>query len=166
MIPHEKAMVERLKDKPFALIGINSDGDRDVSEKLDEKEQQVLKGLGRTADEGLDKIRAGDAAALAKANADAPALVKKVRDADRENLVKILDKNGISWRQAVEGSTGGPWASQWNVQGWPTIYVLDAQGVIRFRDLRGEELENAVVKLLDEAAASDKSSGKPSSGHR
>ena len=159
MLPHEKAMVERLKDKPFALIGINSDGDRAVFERLDEKEQQCVKGLGRTQDEGLEKIRAGDAATLTKANAEAPALVKKVRDADRENLVKILDKNGITWRQAVEGSTGGPWASQWNVQGWPTIYVLDAQGVIRFRDLRGEELEDAIVKLLAEVPAPGKPSG-------
>lgn len=27
MIPHEKALVERLKNKPFALIGVNTDSD-------------------------------------------------------------------------------------------------------------------------------------------
>jgi hypothetical protein len=27
MIPHEKALVERLRNEPFALIGINTDGD-------------------------------------------------------------------------------------------------------------------------------------------
>ena len=26
MLPHEKALVQRLKDKPFALLGINNDG--------------------------------------------------------------------------------------------------------------------------------------------
>jgi len=26
MLPHEKALVQRLQDKPFALIGINNDG--------------------------------------------------------------------------------------------------------------------------------------------
>lgn len=95
MIPHEKEMVERLKDQPFALIGINSDG-------------------------------------------------------DRESLQKILKDNGIGWRQAVDGGTDGPLATRWNVHGWPTIYVLDAQGVIRQRDLRDEALEDAVKQLLAE----------------
>src|SRR5262245_8837476 len=26
MLPHEKALVKRMQDKPFAMIGINSDG--------------------------------------------------------------------------------------------------------------------------------------------
>ena len=26
MIPHERSLVEKWKDKPFALIGVNSDG--------------------------------------------------------------------------------------------------------------------------------------------
>ena len=37
MIPDEIELVERLKDKPFALIGINSDGDRDVLNKICEE---------------------------------------------------------------------------------------------------------------------------------
>jgi hypothetical protein len=28
MIPHERSLVEELKDKPFALIGVNSDPDK------------------------------------------------------------------------------------------------------------------------------------------
>lgn len=96
MLPHEKELVERLKDEPFALLGINSDG---------------------TAEE----------------------------------LKKILAREGITWRQAVDGDTGGPWATKWNVHGWPTIFVLDAQGVIRYRDVRGKEMEDAVLKLLEEA---------------
>ena len=95
MIPHEKEMVKRLADKPFALVGINSDGDRSV-------------------------------------------------------LAKILKDNDITWRSAVDGSTSGPIATKWNVHGWPTIYVLDKKGVIRYRDLRDKPLEDAVVKLLGE----------------
>jgi hypothetical protein len=81
MIPHEKEMVERLKDQPFALIGINSDGGRDAVQK-NLKEEQI----------------------------------------------------------------------RWNVHGWPTIYILDAEGRIRHRDLRGEEMEHAVKQLLAESA--------------
>jgi hypothetical protein len=97
-LPHEKALVERLKDKPFALIGINSDG---------------------------------DAAAVRK----------------------LLAEQGITWRNAIDESTEGPWARAWNVSGWPTIYVLDSKGVIRFRDVRDAELEAAVLELLAEAQA-------------
>jgi len=98
MLPHEKELVERLKDKPFALIGINSDG-------------------------------------------------------DAETVKKILAKNEITWRNAIDGSTGGPLATQWNVNGWPTIYVIDAKGVIRYRDVRDQAMEDAVMALLAEVAA-------------
>ena len=98
MIPHEKEMVERLKDRPFALLGINSDG-------------------------------------------------------DRESLNKLLAENGITCKQAVDGTTEGPIATRWNVQGWPTIYILDHEGKIRARDLRDEAMEKKVVELLDEMKA-------------
>lgn len=88
-------MVKRLADKPFALIGINSDGDQSV-------------------------------------------------------VTKILEREKITWRNIVDGSTQGPIATAWNVQGWPTIYILDKAGKIRFRDLRDDALEKAVVKLLEE----------------
>jgi hypothetical protein len=96
MLPHEKELVERLKDEPFALLGINSDG-------------------------------------------------------DVETVKKILAEQGITWRQAIDGDTDGPWASRWNVRGWPTIYVIDANGVIRYRDVRDKEMEDAVMTLLAEA---------------
>jgi hypothetical protein len=34
MIPHERSLVEKLKNEPFALIGVNSDTDKD---KLNER---------------------------------------------------------------------------------------------------------------------------------
>jgi hypothetical protein len=45
---------------------------------------------------------------------------------------------------------GGPIAAQWGVTGWPTIYVIDKKGVIRFKGLRDEKLAEAVKKLLAE----------------
>lgn len=33
MYPHERSLVKRLEDKPFALLGINSDGDRSELKK-------------------------------------------------------------------------------------------------------------------------------------
>jgi thioredoxin family protein len=38
MYPHERSLVEKLKDKPFALIGVNSDTDKDkLKEALKEE---------------------------------------------------------------------------------------------------------------------------------
>jgi len=144
-------MVDRLKAEPFALLGINSDGDRDVSSKLSEEEKKAVRDAGKSENQSLEGIRAGDAKVIEKLGAAAPAIRKKVFDADLANLGKILEKNKITWRQAVLGTTGGELAKRWNVQGWPTIYILDAKGVIRFRDLRGDEMEEAVVKLIEEA---------------
>jgi hypothetical protein len=79
------------------------------------------------------------------------ALIGINSDGGREPLKKIMKEQGITWRQAVDGDTRGPIATKWNVSGWPTIYILDAKGVIRYRDLRDKQMEDAVVKLIKEA---------------
>ena len=101
MIPHERSLVAKLSDKPFALLGVNS-------------------------------------------------------DKDLADLKKTLAKEQMTWRHFFDGgSTNGPIATAWNVSGWPTTYVIDAKGVIRFKDLRDQEAEDAIVKLLDEMTAAD-----------
>src|SRR5262245_46458085 len=74
-------------------------------------------------------------------------------DGPADELRPRLEREGIAWRQAVDGSTEGPLATAWNVHGWPTIYILDAEGRIRFRDLRDQAMEDAVTKLLAEMKA-------------
>jgi hypothetical protein len=104
MYPHERSLVKKLADKPFALIGVNSDKD--------------LKALKET-----------------------------------------LEKEEITWRSFWNGEkgTGGPISEAWNVHGWPTIYVIDHKGVIRFKNLRGDPLEKAIEKLVEEAEKDAKS---------
>ncbi|MFN0009102.1 MAG: TlpA family protein disulfide reductase [Planctomycetota bacterium] len=143
-------MVDRLKNEPFALLGLNSDGDRDVSSKLEDAEKAAIRAAGMRENQAIDAIRRGDAKVMEKLGALGAPLKKKVFDADLANLDKILTKNKITWRQHVMGTTDAALPNQWNVQGWPTIYILDEKGVIRFRDLRDEEMEEAVVKLLEE----------------
>jgi hypothetical protein len=97
MYPHERSLVKRLQDKPFALLGINS-------------------------------------------------------DQKREALKPVLEKEHITWRSWFDGgSTNGPIASKWNVSGWPTIYVLDHNGVIRYKNVREHAMDVAVDDLLKEA---------------
>ena len=62
----------------------------------------------------------------------------------------MLQEQGITWRQAIDKTTQGPIATRWNVQAWPTVYVLDAKGVIRFKGSRGAKLGTDVDKLMAE----------------
>jgi hypothetical protein len=105
MLPHEKTLVERLKNKPFALIGINT---------------------------------------------DAPATFKE--RAPKEN---------VSWRNILEGEGGGAIVRAWAVHSFPTIYVLDGKGVIRYTNVRNEAMDQAVDALLEELAKQPAAPAKP-----
>ena len=87
--------MKRLEDKPFALLGINS-------------------------------------------------------DSDKQSLKKVIQKEGITWRSWWDRSPGGPIAKKWKVHSWPTIYVLDHKGVIRYKDVREKAMDGAVDILLKE----------------
>ena len=52
-----------------------------------------------------------------------------------------MQEENITWRSFWCGpeSTQGRIPSHRNVQGWPTIYVIDAKGVIRYRSYRYDE---------------------------
>ncbi|HKB15136.1 MAG TPA: TlpA disulfide reductase family protein [Planctomycetota bacterium] len=91
-LPALQAIAADLKNRPFALIGVNGDKEVDVAARM--KDQ------------------------------------------------------GLAFRTAVEGSSKGPLASEWNVHRWPTTYVIDAAGVLRHRDLQDEELRRAVEALV------------------
>lgn len=85
------------------------------------------------------------------------ALIGVNSDADREELKQIVQKEGITWRSFWDGgSVRGPIARRWNVNGWPTMYVLDGRRTIRLKfNVFGDELIRAVDSLLEEQAASD-----------
>ena len=68
----------------------------------------------------------------------------------KAKLQEIIEDGTVTWECVWDGgSTRGPIATKWNVRGWPTIYILDHEGVIRFKNLRGEEMEHAVMGLLE-----------------
>ena len=95
MLPHEREMVQRLKDQPFTLLGVNSDSSRSA-------------------------------------------------------LKKTMEDENITWPNIYGGPTSdNKIAQQWNVYSWPTIYILDHEGVIRHKNLRDEQMEKAVNELLE-----------------
>jgi hypothetical protein len=76
------------------------------------------------------------------------AIVGVNSDPDLAKLRPRLSEESITWRSFWDESTSGPIATQWNVNGWPTIYVLDHAGVIRYRGVQGEHLDAAIRELL------------------
>lgn len=94
MIPHQREMVNRLKGKPFELLSISC-------------------------------------------------------DEEKEALVDFLKKNDMSWKHWWVGRRG-EFSKSLNINVYPTIYVLDGKGVIRFKNIRGNELDKAIDSLLAE----------------
>ena len=67
-----------------------------------------------------------------------------------------MEQEGIMWRSWWDGgSTRGPIARAWNIDRWPTVYVLDQNRIIRFKNVRGEALDKAVDQLLTELKDAD-----------
>jgi peroxiredoxin len=102
MVPHERTLVKRFEGKPFALLGINGDLDRDAAKRA-------------------------------------------------------VGEHQINWRSWWNASAKKePISTTWNVRRWPTGYVIDHKGIIRYKNLRGRELEAAVERLLQETEAGAK----------
>ncbi len=97
MYPQMRSIVKKLDGKPFALIGVNS-------------------------------------------------------DKDREETGKTVEAKELAWRSFWNGPDGtqGPIAKAWQVNAWPTIYLLDANGVIRYKNVRDKELDQAITTMLAE----------------
>lgn len=58
--------------------------------------------------------------------------------------------DGHSQPDADGAATEGPIATAWNVSGWPAIYILDEEGVIRFVGRRGGDFIAALDNLHTE----------------
>jgi thiol-disulfide isomerase/thioredoxin len=76
-------------------------------------------------------------------------LVSVSADDEKETLIKFLEKEKMPWTHLWSGASGG-FIDEYQIASYPTIYVLDAKGVIRFKHIRNEELANAAETLLKE----------------
>ncbi len=97
MLPSEVRLAERMKGKPFALLGVNGDSIRDDAKHAVEKEK-------------------------------------------------------ITWPSFWnKGGPNGPIPTTWNVSAWPTVFVLDPNGVIRFKTdgYGGTNSENILNQQID-----------------
>ena len=102
MYPHNRSLVTRLAEKPFALVGVNSDQDRNA-------------------------------------------------------VTSVITQEKLAWRSFWNGgSSNGPISRAWNIEGWPTVILIDHKGVIRHKFVGAPPsavLDRAVDDLVKEAAA-------------
>jgi len=84
------------------------------------------------------------------------ALISVSADAKKETVTSFLEKNEMPWTHWWDGQRGSI-GTELNVRYYPTIYVLDTKGVIRFKDVRDKAMEKAVETLLKEVE--DKTKG-------
>ena len=74
-------------------------------------------------------------------------------DEDQGALVRFLEeREGMDWPNIyMAGGWGSPIADEYGVNAIPFTLLLDGEGVIRYRDLHGARLKEAVAELLEEA---------------
>ncbi len=88
---------------------------------------------------------------VARHEKDPFTLLGVVTDSDLESFRTRALSEDVRWRNAwAGGGTDTPWPRSWGVQRFPTLFVLDAHGVVRYVDVFGADLDKAVQTLLDE----------------
>jgi len=95
LYPHERSLVEQYRNRPFALLGVNSDDDRDM-------------------------------------------------------VKAAVQRHQINWRSWFAGGPDGEIPRQWNVTSWPTVFVIDANGIVRHRLTSFHGIETIIDGLLAE----------------
>ena len=72
-------------------------------------------------------------------------------DEDLESIRQTIIDEQITWRSWWdEGRTDGPIQTTWQVLQRPTIHLLDANGIIRYKNIQPEGLDAAIDELLAE----------------
>ncbi|MFH1754844.1 MAG: TlpA disulfide reductase family protein, partial [Candidatus Latescibacterota bacterium] len=74
-------------------------------------------------------------------------------DSNKTALDSYIKKNDMNWPQFFDG---GGWnnalAKKYKIRSIPATYLLDRQGKIRYKSVRGPELARAVEQLVKEKA--------------
>jgi hypothetical protein len=95
MYAHERSLVERYKARPFVILGVNSDTDRD-------------------------------------------------------SIRQVIARENISWRSWRARGIAGPITQLYQVQRWPTLYLVDGHGRVRFSQPSQQALDEAIELLVRE----------------
>ncbi len=65
---------------------------------------------------------------------------------------KAVRENNLNWRSWYDGK-GGSIVKDYGIRSFPTIFLIDHDGVIRYKNLRGGKLDMALEQLVSTAEA-------------
>ena len=74
-------------------------------------------------------------------------------DDELETIREAKEREKLHYRTWWDGDTNGPISTAWDVRAWPSTFILDEEGVIRFVGRRGDGMIEAVDQLLEETRA-------------
>jgi hypothetical protein len=73
-------------------------------------------------------------------------------DDNDPDLKSKNEKQQITWRSFRNARKDRPSVSdEWNVEGWPTLHLIDHKGILRKKWLLEKEIDEAVNELVKEA---------------
>ncbi len=72
-------------------------------------------------------------------------------DFEKETLKRAIQEGLVTWPCWWEGPESGPIHRGWRVNEIPSVFVIDAQGIIRAKEVEGEALDSIVEHLVQEA---------------
>jgi|GEM_PF-1582878 len=81
---------------------------------------------------------------------DQPFVMVGVNGDQKDRALHAVSQGNVTWRSWYDGPQGEI-VKAWNLESWPTTYLIDRKGRIRHKNLRGEELEKAIRALIDES---------------
>jgi thiol-disulfide isomerase/thioredoxin/tRNA A-37 threonylcarbamoyl transferase component Bud32 len=74
-------------------------------------------------------------------------------DDDHVEVLRECQRQHLTWRSWWDGGpSGGRLTQRWQIEGFPTIYLIDPKGIIRYRfpQMVGHELDEAIETLMHE----------------
>ncbi len=83
-----------------------------------------------------------------KADKEKFEIIGIVGDSSSDELKKIIEKDSISWTQILSTDINKI-KETYGVKGYPTTFLLNPEGIIVAKDLRGKKLEEKVLELLN-----------------
>ena len=96
MYPHLRSIKKKLKGKPFEIVGLNSDDEKEFAKAMVEYQQ-------------------------------------------------------FDWPSIWLGGKQSPITSAWKVTSWPTTYIIDGTGKIRYKQVQKVQLDEAIATCMKEA---------------
>lgn len=83
-----------------------------------------------------------------KTDRDKFEIIGIVGDSPLNRLQEIIKKDSITWPQIPSTETNRIIA-EFGVQGYPSTFLLNPEGIIIAKDIRGKELEERILKLIN-----------------